>query len=95
MSQPISRRVRFEIFKRDNFTCQYCGAKADQHALEVDHINPRTLGLDHDMANLTTACIPCNSGKGEVPLDRPAPESDRLDWDLPSVADLGLSEFSP
>lgn len=42
--EPLSKGIRFEVFKRDNFTCQYCGAKAPDVILEVDHINPVKLG---------------------------------------------------
>lgn len=37
---PISKKLRFEVFKRDCFTCQYCGEKAPNVKLEVDHIKP-------------------------------------------------------
>jgi 5-methylcytosine-specific restriction endonuclease McrA len=36
----ISRKIRFEIFKRDSFKCQYCGRSAPEIVLNVDHINP-------------------------------------------------------
>lgn len=32
----IPRSIRFEVFKRDMFTCQYCGRKAPDVILEVD-----------------------------------------------------------
>lgn len=65
---PLSRRTRFEIFKRDLFTCQYCGATPPQVLLEVDHIEPIALGGTNDSDNLVTACEPCNRGKAAVPL---------------------------
>lgn len=34
----ISKRVRFDVFKRDSFKCQYCGKSAPDVILEVDHI---------------------------------------------------------
>ena len=37
--KPIGKKMRFEVFKRDKFTCQYCGRKAPDVILEVDHIN--------------------------------------------------------
>lgn len=64
----ISRRLRFEVFKRDNFTCQYCGAKPPDTVLEVDHVHPRSLGGLDTMENLKTACWSCNRGKAHVPL---------------------------
>ena len=60
----ISKRIRFEIFKRDEFTCQYCGAVPPKTILHVDHINPVFAGGTNDIDNLITACIDCNLGKG-------------------------------
>ena len=37
--KTISKKIRFEVFKRDSFTCQYCGRMAPYIVLEVDHIN--------------------------------------------------------
>lgn len=64
----ISKRVRFEVFKRDSFTCQYCGAEAPTVILHVDHLNPVSLGGDNEITNLVTACESCNLGKSNVPL---------------------------
>lgn len=62
--KALSRKTRFEVFKRDKFTCQYCGAKAPDAILEVDHIKPVAKGGKNDIINLITACRSCNSGKG-------------------------------
>ncbi len=62
--KAIPKSVRFEVFKRDNFTCQYCGRKAPDVVLEVDHINPVANGGENDILNLVTSCRDCNSGKG-------------------------------
>lgn len=61
-----SRRLRFEILKRDNYSCRYCGAKAPDVTLTVDHVIPTTLGGGDEPNNLVTACQPCNSGKASV-----------------------------
>lgn len=61
--KSISKKLRFEIFKRDSFTCQYCGAKAPDVILEVDHINPVKHGGKNDTLNLITSCFICNRGK--------------------------------
>ncbi len=66
--KPLSKRVRFEVFKRDSFTCQYCGAHPPAVILHVDHIKPVAEGGRNDIDNLVTACQPCNSGKSDVPL---------------------------
>lgn len=69
----ISKRVRFEIFKRDKFTCQYCGRRPPDVTLELDHIVARCEGGTDAPENLTTSCLPCNRGKSGVPLDSVAP----------------------
>lgn len=65
----ISKKLRFEIFKRDNFTCQYCGRQTPDVILEVDHISPKAKGGDDDIQNLITSCFDCNHGKGITPLN--------------------------
>jgi hypothetical protein len=59
----LSVRTRFEVFKRDRFTCSYCGRTPPEVLLEVDHIVPRAAGGSDDLPNLTTACASCNRGK--------------------------------
>lgn len=66
--RPISKRVRFEVFKRDAFVCQYCGAHPPDVLLEVDHIVPVAEGGGNDEGNLLTSCVDCNRGKSSVPL---------------------------
>jgi hypothetical protein len=63
MSPPLAQKQRFEVLKRDKFTCRYCGAKAPDAVLHVDHIQPRSKGGTNDLMNLVTACKDCNSGK--------------------------------
>jgi hypothetical protein len=65
----ISTRTRFEVFKRDEFTCQYCGRQVPDVVLEVDHIVPRVEGGDDAFENLLTSCTDCNRGKAGVPLE--------------------------
>jgi hypothetical protein len=60
----LSKRIRFEVFKRDSFKCQYCGGGAPEVLLHVDHIKPVAGGGDDDLTNLITSCQPCNLGKG-------------------------------
>jgi len=70
----ISKRVRFEVFKRDGFACQYCGATPPNAVLHVDHIHPVSAGGGNAQDNLTTACLACNLGKGAKSL-RVVPQS--------------------
>jgi len=62
--KAIGPKLRFEIFKRDGFTCQYCGAHPPNTVLQVDHIDPVANGGDNDQYNLITSCDQCNGGKG-------------------------------
>ena len=66
--KPLSKKTRFEVFKRDKFTCQYCGKSAPDVVLEVDHIKPVAEGGTNDMVNLVTSCFDCNRGKGKTLL---------------------------
>ena len=60
----ISKKLRFEVFKRDSFTCQYCGQQAPNVVLHLDHVRPISDGGTTDILNLITACVACNSEKG-------------------------------
>lgn len=66
--KSISKKLRFEVFKRDSFTCQYCGRMAPDVVLEVDHINAVANGGENDIMNLITSCFDCNRGKGKKKL---------------------------
>lgn len=66
--KAIPKSVRFEVFKRDSFTCQYCGSKAPDVVLHIDHINPVAEGGDNDILNLVTSCVECNMGKSSKQL---------------------------
>lgn len=59
-----AKKKRFFILQRDSFACQYCGAKAPDAKLEIDHILPIARGGDSSTDNLITACKECNIGKG-------------------------------
>jgi hypothetical protein len=63
--KSLSKSLRFEVLKRDKFTCQYCGGKAPDVLLQVDHIDPVANGGRDVVLNLVTSCQPCNSGKSD------------------------------
>jgi hypothetical protein len=67
--KAVSKRTRFEVFKRDSFTCQYCGGAAPDVILQVDHIVPVAAGGSSGLTNLVTACVDCNSGKSSKTLE--------------------------
>ena len=66
--KSITKKVRFEVFKRDSFKCQYCGRSSPDVILEVDHIVPVAKGGTNEMLNLITSCMDCNRGKGKNEL---------------------------
>lgn len=81
----VSKKLRFEIFRRDNFACRYCGRAAmDGAVLEPDHVVPRSRGGRDVATNLVTACLDCNSGKNDTPLNAPVvddvPQADFLQF---------------
>lgn len=59
-SAGISEAVRWDVWERDNFTCQECRSR---RYLVVDHIVPRVLGGSDDPSNLQTLCRKCNAAK--------------------------------
>lgn len=73
--KSISARTRFEIFKRDAFTCQYCGATPPSVILHIDHIVPVASGGGNEDLNLITACDKCNQGKSDKGLETVIPST--------------------
>lgn len=79
----VSKRLRFEIMRRDNHACRYCGQMAPDVALTIDHVTPIALGGSDDPTNLVTACKDCNAGKSSTKPDAPLLEDvaqDALRW---------------
>lgn len=62
--KSVSKKTRFDVFKRDSFKCQYCGSHPPSVILHVDHIKPVADGGGNEIDNLVTACESCNLGKG-------------------------------
>jgi 5-methylcytosine-specific restriction endonuclease McrA len=59
---PRVRLSKREIFRRDHYTCQYCGSQVKH--LTLDHVLPRHRGGEYSWSNLVTACQKCNLRKG-------------------------------
>lgn len=79
----VSKRLRYEILRRDQHTCRYCGASAPDAPLRVDHVTPVALGGTDEPSNLATSCEPCNSGKSSSTVDAATVadvSSDALRW---------------
>jgi hypothetical protein len=62
LRSQLSQAKRFQILKRDNYTCHYCHRTGVP--LEVDHVIPLYHGGTNDDSNLVAACHDCNQGKG-------------------------------
>jgi hypothetical protein len=71
--KSLSKKIRFEVFKRDGFTCAYCGKTPPEVILEIDHIDPISKGGKDNINNLITACFDCNRGKGDIKLNLISP----------------------
>jgi 5-methylcytosine-specific restriction endonuclease McrA len=54
---------RLNIYTRDRFACQYCGAQLPAEDLTFDHVVPRAAGGRTAWDNIVTACVPCNGRK--------------------------------
>jgi hypothetical protein len=75
--RSISPKIRREVFLRDGFKCQECGASPSKDRfvyLEVDHVVARVKGGSDLLGNLQTLCNTCNAGKGTDPAYAPAQE---------------------
>jgi len=59
---PRVRLCRKELFRRDDYTCQYCGRRTSK--LTMDHVVPRYRGGEYTWENLVSACPACNRRKG-------------------------------
>lgn len=69
---PANRFVfsRRNVYRRDKYTCQYCGSRTKSEELTIDHVLPRSRGGKSTWTNCVLACFPCNSKKGDkTPLE--------------------------
>ena len=64
----LTKKVRFEVFKRDGFRCVYCGGMPPNVLLEADHVVPVSKGGTNHIDNLVCSCYDCNRGKSNNEL---------------------------
>jgi hypothetical protein len=57
--------AKAKLFRRDRFTCAYCGERFPERALSCDHVVPQSRGGGWTWMNLVTACGPCNGRKAD------------------------------
>jgi hypothetical protein len=67
-TRTIGYALRFQVLRRDGFTCQYCGRKPPEVKLHIDHLQPWSSGGLNALENLKTSCEACNLGKGATRL---------------------------
>jgi hypothetical protein len=71
--------TRDNVYRRDGFTCVYCGIRG-RDKLTLDHVIPKSKGGTDTWENLVSACYSCNSEKGDLLLEewgRPHPDPQR------------------
>lgn len=68
--KSTGKKLRFRVFERDGFTCQYCGEKPPEVILHLDHIFPVSKGGKEEIENMITACADCNLGKSTMELGK-------------------------
>lgn len=87
------RRVKFSrtnVYRRDGFACQYCGAQPGVGLLTLDHVLPRAQGGRTEWTNIVTACTACNAAKA----DR-TPTQARMALKRPPVKPAHMSAVAP
>ncbi len=84
----LSRR---EVFRRDQYTCQYCGKNTI--FLTVDHVLPKHLGGKHAWTNLVAACPSCNHRKGGRTLSESGMDLLHLPKEPPQAATYVFAKF--
>lgn len=90
----VSKRTRFEVLRRDNYACRYCGASAPDVKLTVDHVMPLALGGSDKPDNLVAACVDCNAGKSSSVPDESVAEQVSEDAARWAVArDIAMREW--
>lgn len=78
---------RFAVFRRDNFTCQYCGKRLHNGNSTLDHVIPKYSGGKGSFLNCVTSCYPCNNGKGHRTPEQAGLKLLRAPY-VPTVAEL-------
>lgn len=70
MPRNVVAFSRRNVFKRDNYTCQYCGCRPGSEDLTIDHVLPRAQGGTSCWTNCVLACVKCNHRKANRTPDR-------------------------
>jgi len=88
-----ARFSRINLFIRDRYKCQYCGASADDAVLNLDHVVPRSKGGRTEWSNIVLSCISCNDKKQDKLLDEAGMKLARKPY-VPTAAEIRNSRRS-
>jgi hypothetical protein len=66
----VGAKLRYEVLRRDKYTCRFCGSSAPDVHLEIDHVIPRAQGGRDIASNLQVLCDECNAGKSMTMPER-------------------------
>jgi 5-methylcytosine-specific restriction endonuclease McrA len=89
--RPRVKLTRKEVFRRDNFACQYCGTTSG--VLTIDHVLPRHLNGPHEWDNVVTACSYCNHKKGGRTLEQSGMTLLKIPGEPPASADYLYNHY--
>jgi len=64
----MKKAVRYQVYRKYNGCCAYCGKKILYQDMQVDHVKPKKLGGTNDIDNLLPACRLCNHYKRAATL---------------------------
>ena len=73
---------RLRIFERDEFLCHYCKKQLTRFTATLDHLQPISKGGDNSFDNLVTACLHCNSRRGNRPVMDLITDADKTKKDI-------------
>lgn len=85
-TRQIDQQVSWEVFRRDNYKCRYCGA--NKVPLTVDHMVLWEEGGPTIDINLITSCKKCNHTRGSMKYE------DWLQSALYLKVSLNIDEFA-
>lgn len=92
---PVSKRTRFEVLRRDNNACRYCGQMAPDVVIQVDHVIPVALGGTDEASNLVAACRDCNAGKASTaPTEAVVAEVSQRDLEFAAALRQAAAELT-
>ena len=74
---------RRNLYRRDGFTCQYCGSQPGTELLSIDHVTPRSRGGRSTWENCVLACLDCNKRKANRTLEAAGLRLDRRPYRPP------------